>query len=71
MWYIRRYINRSDWQVDSVTDCSVKRRVFEPSTNAGFQYGARSFDRPAFYDAIAGPTEFISIVNSVKIVNMP
>ena len=27
---------------------------------------------PAFYDAITGPTEFIiSIVNSVKMVNIP
>ena len=39
--------------------------------NAGFQYGVRSLHRTAIYDAIAATTEFIvSIVNSVKIVNM-
>ena len=26
---------------------------------------------PDFYDAIIGPTEFISIINSVKMVNVP
>ena len=39
--------------------------------NAGFQCGARSLHHTAFYDATTGPTEFISIVNSVKMVNMP
>ena len=40
--------------------------------NAGFQCGARSLHRTAFYDAIAGPTEFIiSVVNSVKMVICP
>ena len=40
--------------------------------NAGFQVSAWSLYRPAFYDAITGPTEFIiSIVNSEKMVNMP
>ena len=65
------FIYRSDGQVVSVTDCSVKRRMFEPHMNAGFQCGAWSLHRPAFYDAITGPTEFISTVNSVKIVNIP
>ena len=36
----------------SVTDCSVKRRVFEPSMNAGFQCSARSLLRSALHDAI-------------------
>ena len=50
----------------------LKRREFEPSTNAGFQGSAWSLHRPAFYDAITAPTEFIiSIVNSVKIINNP
>ena len=62
---------RRKGQVVSVTDCVVKRHVFEPRINAGFQSGARSLHSPAFYDAITGPTEFnISIVNSVKMVNM-
>ena len=39
--------------------------------NAGFQCGARSLHRRAFYDAITGPTVFISIVNSVKMVYIP
>ena len=39
--------------------------------NAGFQCGARSLHCIAFSDAIAGPTEFIFIVNSVKIINIP
>ena len=68
---IYQYYNRSDGKVVSVTDCSVKWRVFEPSMNAGFQCSARSLHRPAFYDAITGPTEFISIVNWVIIVNIP
>ena len=64
--------NHSDGQVISVTDCSVKRREFEPSINAGFQCSARSLHHPVFYDAITGPTEFIiHIVNSVKFVNIP
>ena len=72
VYYYYYYTIRSDGQVVSVRDCSVKRREFEPSMNAGFQCIARSLHRPAFYDAITGPTEFIvSIVNSVKMVNMP
>ena len=63
--------HRSDGQVLSVTDCIAKRRVFEPSMNADFQCGARSLHHPAFYDAITGPTDLISIVNSVKMVYMP
>ena len=40
--------------------------------NADLQCGERSLHHTAFYDAITGPTEFIiSIVNSVKMVNMP
>ena len=63
---------RGDCQVVSVTACSVKGHVFEPSMNAGFQCNVRSLHRPTFYDLITGPTEFIiSIVNLVKIVNMP
>ena len=62
----------SDGQVVSRTDCIVKRREFEPSMNAGFQCSERSLHSPNFYDVITGPTEYIiSIVNSVKIVNMP
>ena len=64
--------HRSDRQVVSETDCSIKRLVFDPHLNAGFQCGAWSLHRRAFYDAITGPTDFIiSIVNSVKMVNMP
>ena len=63
--------NRSDGQVVSLTNCT-ERSLFGPSMNAGFQCGARSLHRPAFYDAYTGPTEFIiSIINSVKMVNMP
>ena len=51
-----------------MTDCSVKWRVFEPHMNVGFQCGARSLHRTAFYDDISGLTE--SIVNSVKMVNI-
>ena len=39
--------------------------------DADLQCPERSLLRSAFYDAITGPTEFISVVNSVKIVNMP
>ena len=54
---------RNDDQVVCVTDCSV---------HAGFQCGARSLHRTPFYMMpFAGPTKFISIVNSVKMVNMP
>ena len=64
--------NSIDGQVVSGTDCRVKPHEFDQSMNAGFQCGARSLHRTAFYDAITGPTEFIiSIVNSVKTVNMP
>ena len=45
---VRLKMNRSDDQVVSVTDCSVKRRVFEPRMIAGFQYGERSLHRPTF-----------------------
>ena len=59
-------------QVVSVTACSVKRPEFEPRMNAGFQCSARPLHRHTFNDAITGPTEFIiSIVNSVKMDNMP
>ena len=37
-----------------------------------FSVQCKAIALPAFYDAITGPTEFIiSIVNSVKMVNMP
>ena len=61
----------SDGQVVSVTDCNVKPRVFESNMNADFQCSARSLHRPAFYDAITGPTEFISLVKSLKMANIP
>ena len=65
------YYYMSEGQVVSVTNCSVKWRVFEPSMNAGFHCDVRSLLCPAFCDANTGPTEFIiSIVNSVKMVNM-
>ena len=53
--------HRSDGQLVSETDCSVNG----PSSNLTWQHVFS-------YDAIAGPTEFItSLVNSVKMVNMP
>ena len=62
----------SDGQLVSVTEYSVKALVRVSHMNAAFQCGERSLHRTAFYDAIAGPTEFIiSNVNSVKLVNMP
>ena len=40
--------------------------------NAGFQCSAINvITLPTFYDAMTGPTEFISIINSAKMVNMP
>ena len=72
MHYDKIVVYRSDGQVVSVTVCTVKRGVFEPHMNAGFQCGARSLRRSAFYDAITGLTEFIiSLVNSVNMDNVP
>ena len=64
----------SDGQVVSGTDCSVNGSGSLPTrgTDCRFSVQCKVIEPPAFYDAITGPTEFIiSIVNSVKMVNMP
>ena len=43
-----------------------------PDTDCRFSVQCKVIELPAFYDAITGPTVLIiSIVNSLKIVNMP
>ena len=62
------------WQpVIIIIGSPAERRVSEPSMNAGFQCGGcKVIASPAFYDALSGPSEYIiSIVNSLKMVNMP
>ena len=66
--------NGSDGQVISGTDCSVNGSSSIHTRDTWLQVfsAMQGHWLLAFYDAITGPTEFIiSLVNSVKIVNMP
>ena len=72
--FIRGKVNRSDGQVVSVRDCSVNGQGSLPSRDIDcrFSVPCQVIELHAFYGAITGPTEFIiSIVNSIKMVNMP
>ena len=52
----------------SATDCSVDGSGSLPTrdTDCRLSVQCKVFELPSFYDAITGPTEFISLVNSVK-----
>ena len=70
-WEIRP--NRSDGQVVSGADCNLNGSGSLPTrdTDCRFSGQCKVIELLAFYDVITGLTEFISIVNSVKMVNMP
>ena len=68
---VSSYTNRSDGKVVSVTDCSVKWRVRSSLMNAAFQCRQGHCTAPLSMNGITGPTESISFVNLVKMVNMP
>ena len=65
---------RSNGQVVSGTDCSVNgwSLILTRDTDRRFSVQCKVIALPTFYDAITGQTEFIiSLVNSVKLVNIP
>ena len=68
----------NDDQVISGADCCINVSGSLPTRDTDcrvmfrFSVQCKVIELPAFYDVITGPTEFIiSIVNWVKIVNMP
>ena len=66
--------NRSDGQVVSMTDCSVNDSGLLPTRDSDcrFSVQCKVIELPLSMMPFAGLIEFIiSIVNSVKIVNMP
>ena len=59
------------WLTRQTAVLTVRVRTLLVTPDRGFSVQCKVITLLVFYDDITGATEFISLVNSVKMVNMP
>ena len=61
----------AEWLAAQTAVLTFRVRTSLVTTDCKFSVQCKIIALIAFYDGITGPCEFISLVNSVKIVDMP